>query len=483
MAPTSPPVAPVFASSPRERRSLAVLSNRMPEPSSTGRREVGGLVAALEPALANRSAVWLGWSGHVREGMDDLVVDPFSQPPRATFDLSPVLRTRYYGGFCNRALWPLFHQFPSRVHYTDDEWSAYIEANQIFARHTAELTTPDATIWVHDYHLLLVARELRARGHRGPIGLFLHVPFPPRDIFETLPWRSELIAALLEFDLIGVHAKRWQDNLLASVAASGTATLDGTRLVRRTSSTEVGVFPIGIDPAPCREVVEECSDVQGLRANLYGRRLVLGVDRLDYSKGVPERLLALECLLERNPEWKRRISFVQISVPSRAELPEYAEIRDRVESLVGRINGKFGEADWVPVRYLYRSYSHQVLAQLYRLADVLMVTPLRDGMNLVAKEFVVSQDPERPGVLVLSQFAGAAEQLSAALLTNPYHPNGLAADLDIALRMPAEERVARHRTLTAAIEAGGDATAWATSFLDRLAHVAGRESSPLSPRA
>ncbi|MBA3451777.1 MAG: trehalose-phosphatase [Deltaproteobacteria bacterium] len=459
------------------QRALVVLSNRMPEPSVSRRREVGGLVAALEPALAERSAIWLGWSGHDREVPGAPVIDALARPTRAAFDLQPELRARYYSGFCNRALWPLFHQFPGRVRYTDDDWTAYVEANQIFARHAAALTTIDGTIWIHDYHLLLVARELRALGHRGPIGLFLHVPFPPRDMLETLPWRGEIISALLELDLIGVHAKRWQENLLSSVVASGAATLDGCRLVRPERSTEVGVYPIGIDPTPFREVIEDSPDVEGLRVALGDRKLVLGVDRLDYSKGVPERLLAFECLLERCPDWRRRISFIQISVPSRAEIPEYAEIRARVESLVGRINGRFGEADWVPVRYLYRSFSHQVLAQLYRLADVALVTPLRDGMNLVAKEFVVSQDPTRPGVLVLSQFAGAAEQLSAALLTNPYHPNGLAADLDIALRMPAEERIARHRLLSAAIERGGDASAWATAFLDRLESVVAEEAT------
>jgi trehalose 6-phosphate synthase len=237
------------------------------------------------------------------------------------------------------------------------------------------------------------------------------------------------------------------------------------------------VFPIGIDAAPFREDAAESADVAGLRIALGDRRLVLGVDRLDYSKGVPERLLAYECLLERWPEYRRRIAFVQVSVPSRAEIPEYAEIRARVESLVGRINGRFGEADWVPVRYLYRSFSQQVLAQLYRLADVALVTPLRDGMNLVAKEFVVAQDPARPGVLVLSQFAGAAEQLAAAVLANPYHPNGLAADLDYALRMPLTERIPRHRMLSAAIERGGDATTWATTFLDRLEHVVSSEAA------
>jgi trehalose-6-phosphate synthase len=229
------------------------------------------------------------------------------------------------------------------------------------------------------------------------------------------------------------------------------------------------VFPATIDPRPFRENVDDVPDVAGLRIALGERRLILGVDRLDYSKGIPERLEAYERLLDHCPEWRRRVSFLQISVPTRAEIPDYAELRERVEGLVGRINGRFGDTDWVPVRYLYRSYDHRVLAQLYRLADVALVTPLRDGMNLVAKEFVAAQDPDRPGVLVLSQYAGAADTLSSALLTNPFHPEGLAADIDLALRMPQSERVQRQRMLLTALEREGDAKAWAQSFLDRLA--------------
>jgi trehalose 6-phosphate synthase len=213
----------------------------------------------------------------------------------------------------------------------------------------------------------------------------------------------------------------------------------------------------------------ELREVAGLREALGSRRLLLGVDRLDYSKGIPERLAAYERLLERHPEWCRRISFLQISVPTRAEIPDYAELRERVEGMVGRINGRFGDTDWVPVRYLYRSYDQHVLAQLFRLADVALVTPLRDGMNLVAKEFVAAQAPERPGVLVLSQYAGAADTLGGALITNPFHTEGLAADIEHALRMPLAERIQRHRILTTSLAAEGDARMWAQRFLDRLA--------------
>lgn len=445
---------------PRSR--LVVMSNRTPPKTSGRHRQVGGLVSALEPALRTREGIWLGWSGQTREGHPALAIDPDATPMRAAFDLKPEWRDRFYSGFCNRALWPLLHGFSDRVRYTDEDWQAYEEVNRTFAHLATELATRDATIWVHDYHLLLVARALREAGHRGPIGLFLHVPFPSQDAVETMPWADSLMSALREFDIIGVHTDQWANNIIGCLRAHDS------RATRPQRLPEVAVLPIGIDAASFSVNEEEFDpDIASLRAVLGERRLILGVDRLDYAKGIPERLLAYEKLLERYPEWRQRVVFVQISVPSREDIPEYAELRQTVETLVGRINGKFGEADWMPVRYLYRSYDHRILAQLYRSADVALVTPLRDGLNLVAKEFVAAQNLEAPGVLVLSKFAGAACELGDAILTNPYHADGLAADLDRALRMPTTERVERQRKLRAAIE-GSSPVTWAESFLSRL---------------
>jgi trehalose 6-phosphate synthase len=445
---------------PRSR--LVVMSNRTP-PTTTGRnRQVGGLVSALEPALRTREGIWLGWSGQTREGPPALAIDPDATPMRAAFDLKPAWRDRFYSGFCNRALWPLLHGFSERVRYSDEDWQAYEDVNRTFAQLATELATRDATIWVHDYHLFLVARALREAGHRGPVGLFLHVPFPSQDAIDTLPWADSLLGAMREFDIIGVHTEQWANNVIACLRAHDS------RAGRPQRLPEVAVLPIGIDAE--NFAVDEGDfdpDIASLRAVLGERRLLLGVDRLDYAKGIPERLLAYEKLLERYPEWRTRVVLVQISVPSREDIPEYAELRQTVETLVGRINGKFGEAEWMPVRYLYRSYDHRILSQLYRSADVALVTPLRDGLNLVAKEFVAAQNPEAPGVLVLSKFAGAACELGDAILTNPYHPEGLAADLDRALRMPSAERIERQRNLRAAIE-GSSPTTWAESFLGRL---------------
>jgi alpha,alpha-trehalose-phosphate synthase [UDP-forming] len=446
------------ASAARSRTGLLVVSNRTPPPLGGKQRSVGGLVSALEPALREHGGVWLGWSGEESDGDRPLIVDDSSRPVRASFDLTPAWRQHFYEGLCNRALWPLFHGFPGRACYADSDWQAYVEANTEFARHASDLVAADGMVWVHDYHLLLTGQALRARGFRGPIGLFLHIPFPPRDLFDTLPWADELIAAMCAYDLVGFHTEQWAANFRHCAR---------TR-VRDSGLPDVAVLPIGVDAdafAPAPGPADP--DVTGLQAALGHRRLVLGVDRLDYSKGIPERLQAFERLLEIAPRWRGQISFVQISVPSRETVPEYAELRRRVEMLVGRINGRFGEADWVPVRYLYRSYDHGVLAQLYRAADLALVTPLRDGLNLVAKEFVVAQDPARPGVLVLSKFAGAAAELVDAVLTNPYHIDGLAADIDRALRMTPFERAARHARLTATL-AGKTPQRWAAAFLDRL---------------
>ncbi|HEY4238907.1 MAG TPA: trehalose-phosphatase [Kofleriaceae bacterium] len=436
---------------------LVVVSNRIP-PATIGRhRPVGGLVSALAPALRSREGVWLGWSGGESEGERHLVLHDEEPPVRAAFELPPAWRERFYDGFCNRALWPLFHGFPSRVRYCDADWEAYVAANAEFARHAATLAAPDGTVWMHDYHLLCAGHALRELGFRGPMGLFLHIPFPHRDLFDTLPWADELARALHAFDLVGFHTAQWAENFRASVAGRGAR------------MPAIEVLPIGVDGAAFSLEADEVDrEVAGLRALLGDRKLVLGVDRLDYSKGIPERLLAFEQLLESAPDWRGRVTLVQISVPSRAEVPEYAELRHRVENLVGRINGRFGEADWVPVRYLYRSYDHRLLAQLYRLADVALVTPLRDGLNLVAKEFVIAQAPANPGVLVLSRFAGAAEELRDAVLTNPFHADGMARDLDTALRMDVQERVQRHVRLRAAL-AGQTPQRWAAAFIDRLA--------------
>ncbi len=466
--PTQAPEEIVVARPPRPATppQLIVVSNRLPAPPTGDRqREVGGLVSALLPVLEKSQGVWLGWSGAERDPGLKLRVEQTETHVRAQFDYPPTWRQRFYAGFCNRSLWPLLHGF-TRVYYSSDEWNCYVDANRAYAKMLTDLHSPAAEIWIQDFHLMLVGRELRRAGHRGRIGFYLHVPFPALDIIETMPWATEVAAALLDYDRIGFQTQRWADNFIGTVR--GLLGIEGEARAR----ARVSVVPVGIDPDRFAEAAINTSNPNetltlGLEAMLGGRKLILGVDRLDYSKGIPERLEAYARLLEIYPEWRNQVSFVQVSVPTRSDIPEYGELRSRVESLVGRINGSYGEADWVPVRYLYRSYDQETLARLYRSAAVGLVTPLRDGMNLVAKEFVAAQDAADPGVLLLSKFAGAAEHLTLALLTNPYHADGLAADLDTALRMPREERITRHSALRGIVWRD-TAAAWADRFLDEL---------------
>lgn len=454
---------------------LLVVSNRLPElrePVAPDRERacgVGGLVAALEPVLAARGGLWLGWSGRTNPGN---AFGPVHRDTRGTsafawIDLPEAMHARYYNGFCNRSLWPLFHTLPERARFEDAEWEAYREVNEHLAAAATELVPDGCTVWAHDFHLLLLASALRERGHRGPMGLFLHVPFPDRELFRLIPWADELLAGMLAYDVVGLQTSSDLENFEGVVAAL-SAGRDHTARDRR-HRVRAGVFPIGIPPEPAEQTAEagESEEVAALLRSIAGTRLLLGVDRLDYTKGIPARIEAFGRLLAKQPLWRGRLSLVQISVPSRTDVPEYQEERRRIETSVGHINGEFGEASWTPVRYLYRSYGRDELSRFYRAADVCLATPLRDGMNLVAKEFVAAQEPQRPGVLVLSRFAGAASELTSALLTNPFHPDGMATDLDRALRMSLQERRARHVRLLAAVQATS-AHSWAEDILGAL---------------
>ncbi len=459
---------------------LLVVSNRLPELRSATdsadprARNVGGLVSALEPALSARQGVWLGWSGRTRPGADGTAFGSAdtTRPALAWVDFPEDWRRDYYNGFCNAALWPLLHSFLSRVRIQDGDWTAYQEANRGFARAAVQLVGPGDTVWVHDYHLFLLGKELRELGHTGPIGLFLHVPFPGPEVFFVLPWAEQILIDLLQLDLIGFHTAAY-----AAAFRQCAALIPGTHvgddvIEYRGRRTRVGVFPIGIIPEQFQQPAEaEAEEISRLVNAVRPGRLVLGVDRLDYTKGIPERLAAFLRLLELEPEWRRNVSLVQISVPSRGDVPEYMEQRDRIEHIVGRAIGELGEADWIPIRYLYRSFARSQLSLLYRSAAVGYVTPLRDGMNLVAKEYVAAQDPADPGVLVLSRFAGAAAELGGALLTNPWHVDGLARDLGRALRMELPERIERHARLLEAVSRT-TAMTWAEDFLNALAQCA-----------
>jgi trehalose 6-phosphate synthase len=473
------PILPrtVHVTVPSSPRLLAI-SNRLPEPRAPDepeeevrRRGVGGLVSALEPVLAARGGLWLGWSG--RSTPNDEPGPPALaeevSPPLAWIDLPERWIEAYYRGFCNRSLWPLLHSFTRHARFADAEWEAYQAVNEAFASAAVCLVDSDAAVWAHDFHMLLLASALRRRGHRGPIGLFLHVPFPGPDLFSMIPWADRLLDEMLEFDLIGMHTRHYVDNLRRTIGMLSSARLSDDVVEHRGRRIRLDVFPIGIIPESFQEDPEPAmaEEIAALLAAIAPSRLVLGVDRLDYTKGIPERLRAFGRLFTLFPAWRGKVSLVQVSVPSRADIPDYAEQRALVENAVGRINGELGEASWVPVRYLYRSYPRNELSQLYRAADVGYVTPLRDGMNLVAKEYVAAQDPANPGALLLSRFAGASIELKHAILTNPWHEDGMARDLDRALRMTLEERREQHAKLLDAV-LRTTAVTWAEDFLRAL---------------
>ena len=457
---------------------LIVVSNRLPalRPSGTVDEPevpVGGLASAVLGVLRNvPGGLWFGWNGRIAEEGRPL---PMTRQAATGFDLVGVPLTRtelqdYYFGYCNETLWPLFHCFQDRVKISLRQERCYRQVQARFAVTLLPLLQPDDLLWIHDYHLLYLGQELRRRGWGGRIGFFLHIPFPPHDLWQLLPNPRAALEALHEYDLVGFHVRGFLDNYLYCSQRELQAVIRDGALVAGGRSQKVGVYPVGIDPdefLPGLGGKRPGGALPVLGRVLRGRHLILGVDRLDYTKGIPEKILGFEKFIERHPEWRRRTVLVQIASPSRTELPDYAEQRARIESLMGRINGEMGEHDWMPLRYLYRTYPRKFLARLYREAAVGLVTPLRDGMNLVAKEFVASQDPDSPGVLVLSRGAGAAERLREALIVNPFVPADIAEGIERALTMPLEERRERHGALLARVisATAGD---WGRRFVGDL---------------
>ena len=469
---------------------IVVVSNRLPEIRSSGMVEepdvpVGGLSSAVLGALRGRpDSIWFGWSGAVREDQHE------PRPTlRSTGDvnllgmpLTPSEVDEYYLGYCNQVLWPLFHSFPSRVKIRLRHEASYQRVQQRFAARLHRLLRPGDLVWVHDYHLLLLGRELRRLGWTGRIGFFLHIPFPPHDLLQVLPDPRDMLEAILHYDLVGFHVRGFLDNYLYSCMRELNGRWDGKLLHAGKRRQQVGAFPVGIDPQRFlpAATLGGAGPRRVLARFLRRRHLILGVDRLDYTKGIPERLLAFEALIDRHECWRKRVVLLQIASPSRAGIPEYIEQRSRIEALLGRINGELAEHDWTPIRYLYRTYRRDFLARLYREATVGLITPLRDGMNLVAKEFVAAQEPESPGVLVLSRCAGAAQEMEEALIVNPFIPSSVADAIDRALHMPIEERRERHTALLARV-LSGTATEWAQSFLTELSESPTAATTEPSP--
>ena len=456
---------------------LVAVSNRLPVERGPGgwRPTAGGLVSALRPALEAREGVWVGWDGGVSglpRRVEGLEVE------LCPLDLDRPTVGGYYHGFSNRTLWPLLHGLVEQSLFERRWWPAYMSANERFAAAALDQVSRrgGALLWVHDYHLMLVPALLRRGTSNSPIGFFLHVPFPAPELFARLPWREQLVDGLLGADVIAFHTEEYRDNFARTcLRLRRDVTWDEGRLRLPDGRTVVtAAHPISIDAdALARDARTPAVErsLGTLRRQFATRRVLLGVDRLDYTKGILERLHAIELLLEQQPQLRRSLAVVQIAVPSRGEVREYRELRRQVEAEVGRINGRFTEpAADVPVHYLFRGVRHDRLLAYYRLADVCIVTPLRDGMNLVAKEFVVSQAAaDQTGVLVLSEFTGAAEELDDALSCNPFDVEGLASTIELALELDEEDRRQRLARMATTVH-DHDVFAWAeqeTSALEQ----------------
>jgi trehalose 6-phosphate synthase len=451
-------------------KRIVVVSNRVGLPG--GGESSGGLVTGVQAAMRSRGGLWLGWSGKITSSAGDEPAFVRADGIEfATVDLDDSAYRDYYLGFANGTLWPLCHFRLGLIEYSREQAEAYVAANERFARILMPLLRPDDLIWVHDYHLIPLARALRRLGCQHRIGFFLHIPLPPPRALAILPNHRDLFSSLLDYDLVGLQTAEDADAFRAYCRGSlgHLVRPDGTVMgpQRRTAT---GVFPIGVDAGAQQRMAVEAAQrntTRRLIESLGGRKLILGVDRLDYSKGLANRFAAFGRLLATRPQWKRRVTYLQIAAPSRIEIGRYREARRELERLAGKINGRFAEFDWQPIRYLNRGFKSATLAGFYRAADVGLVTPLRDGMNLVAKEYVASQDPERPGVLVLSPFAGAAAELDRALLANPFDVDGIADALDAALVMSPEERRERWASLNAAVTQN-DTERWQQSFVGAL---------------
>jgi trehalose 6-phosphate synthase len=442
---------------------LVVVSNRVGIPDGTAR--AGGLEVSIRPALKRLGDV---------EPAATAVRDNVSY---VTIDLQRDDYEEFYNGFANRVLWPILHYRLDLAEFTRRDLGGYLRVNEVFASSLEKLLRPDDVIWVHDYHLMPLAKALRDRGHKNRIGFFIHVPFPPEEILTALPNHEQLIPALGYYNLVGFQTETDAANFARYLANErGLRRLDADSFAFDEGDVRIGVFPVGVETETFQRLARRAVDstfVREVMGSLSGRAMIIGVDRLDYSKGIPERMDAFERLLINFPQWRGKVTYLQITPRSRTDIAEYANIGRLVGEKVGRINGAYGEASWTPVRYINKAHSRTALAGLYRAARAALVTPLRDGMNLVAKEYIAAQNPDDPGVLILSRFAGAARECTAALLVNPYDSEGVAIAIDRALAMPLEERRERHAANYQVLKQN-DLSQWAERFLGVLERPSAR---------
>jgi len=451
---------------------IVLVSNRVADLSRAA--QAGGVVIAIADVLRARNGLWLGWSGKIGERSEEARTTPdiveTGAATIATLPLSNREYKDYYLGYANAVLWPVFHSRLDLAQFEAGYYQRYLEVNRRFAHALRPLLRPDDTIWVHDYHMILLGMELRKLGVENPIGFFLHIPVPPAQTFLAIPEHREIARGLAAYDLVGLQTKVDVGNLIDFLqdGVFGRILQDG-RIRAFDRDLTIGAYPVGID-------VDSfvASRPKRAREQRPTATRLIGVDRLDYTKGLPQKFRAFGRFLEKYPDYRRQVILSQIAPPTRESVVAYADIRHELETLSGTINGKFGELDWVPIQYIHRSTPRRMLVDVYRHSRIGFVTPLRDGMNLVAKEYVAAQDGEDPGVLILSRFAGAAEQMKQALIVNPYDIEEMADTIKVALEMGLQERQDRHRALLSGIRTQ-DTFAWCRSFLAALESVRRRK--------
>ena len=454
---------------------LVVVSNRIAPPDDK-KSSAGGLAVGILGALKETGGLWFGWSGEIGDEDQPLKKVTQGNITWASFNLSEQNYDEYYSQFSNAVLWPAFHYRLDLVKYQREAWEGYQRVNALLADKLVPLLEEDDVLWIHDYHLLPFASELRQRGVNNQIGFFLHIPFPTPEIFNALPPHAELLEQLCDYDLLGFQTESDRVAFLDSLSCQ-------TRLIAKGNKTHTAwgktfrteVYPIGIEP---KEIAQAAAGplppkLAQLKAELKGVKNIFSVERLDYSKGLPERFAAFETLLEKFPQHHGKIRYTQIAPTSRGEVQAYQDIRHQLETDAGRINGRYGQLGWTPLYYLNQHFDRRLLMKIFRLTDVGLVTPLRDGMNLVAKEYIAAQDPDDPGVLVLSRFAGAANELTSALIVNPYDRDEVAAALDKALTMSRTERISRYNDMMAVLREN-DISHWRESYLKDLQALAPR---------
>ncbi len=452
---------------------LIVISNRVSAPRPNDPKGAqGGLSVALAAALREYRGIWFGWSGNkVDEFTGHIDLQRHGGVTTATIDLEEQDVDEYYNGYANRTLWPLFHYRIDLAEYDRSFAGGYERVNERFAGTASPLIEPDDLVWVHDYHLIPLGAQLRERGLKNRMGFFLHIPFPPSRLMVSLPFHEGLVLSLLAYDVIGFQTEEWLESFRHYVERElgGRCEPDGTIHVGD-RSVHAAAYPIGIDYQEFCEAATSERSTQAydrLKKSADGRHTIIGVDRLDYSKGMEERFLGYRRFLEEHGDCRGKLFLLQIAPPSRGEVHTYEIIREDLDELSGRINGEFAEVDWVPIRYVNQGYAREDLAGFYRASEMALITPLRDGMNLVAKEYVAAQDPEDPGVLILSRFAGAALQMKDAILINPYSKDEISDAIHTALTMPKEERIRRWQAMNESVK-NEDVVAWRRAFVGAL---------------